>query len=206
MRFDWLTPAYDAVVRYTTREKAFKSALLDQMAPHSGERILDLGCGTGTLAVMIKSQQPEATVHAFDADARILARAKRKAKDHCVDIVFDEGFSTRLPYADATFDCVVSSLFFHHLMPHDKLSTLNEVKRVLRHGGRLHIADWSRAANHLMKLLSRSISLLDGEKTTKDSFEGKLRTYINERGFTNVRETTAFNTIFGTIRFLEANK
>lgn len=206
LSFDWLTPAYDTVVRYTTREKVFKSALLHQMAPQAGERILDLGCGTGTLAVMIKSREPRAEVIGFDADARILERARRKARENQVDIVFNEGLSNQLPYADATFDCVVSSLFFHHLLPHNKLSTLKEVKRILRKNGRLRVADWSTATNHLMKLLSRSISLLDGVETTRDSFEGKLRKYINDGGFKNVSEVDTFNTIFGTIRLINASR
>lgn len=202
--FGWLTPAYDSIVRYTTREGAFKTALLDGIDLHEGECVLDLGCGTGTLAIMIRARQPYAIVNGLDADAQILSIARKKAIRFREEIHFDEGMSNNLPYPDGTFACVVSSLFFHHLTPADKRSTLNEIKRILRPHGWLHIADWSRPSNRLMQVLSTSVTFLDGRETAGESFEGKLLDYVTDAGFTNVKETAAFDTVFGTIRLLEA--
>ncbi len=54
LRYDWLTAVYDPVVRLTTREAAFKNALIEQAKIESYQHVLDLACGTGTLAILIK--------------------------------------------------------------------------------------------------------------------------------------------------------
>lgn len=204
--YDVLTPLYDAVVRLTVREKKFKTALIEQASFADGQRVLDLACGTGTLAVLIKESHPKVQVTAIDGDAKILAIAKRKASNKGLDVQFDEGLSFKLPYADESFDRVVSSLFFHHLTRGDKLKTLREVWRVLKPESELHIADWGLPSNFLMKLASRGIELLDGAETTADNFKGLLPSLIAESGFRKTEETSHFNSLFGTIRLLKTKK
>ena len=199
LRFDWLTALYDPIVRFTTREKAFKSALVRQLDVHPGDRVLDLACGTGTLAVMVKSSNPQAAVVGIDGDERIIAIAKSKANSAAVEIDFDHGLSFQLPYPDESFDRVVSSLFFHHLIRANKLRTLQEIRRVLKPDGELHIADWGFPENRLMRFMSTGIKLPDGRETTTDNFEGRLESYVAHAGFRDVTETTHFNTWFGTI-------
>ena len=195
-----LTPIYDPVVRLTTRERLFKKALVSQCGIKPGQRALDIACGTGTLAILLKQSSPTAEICAIDGDQQILKIAKNKARRAGIAIQFDHGLSNDLPYTDASFDCVVSSLFFHHLFRKDKLKTLLEVKRILKPLGEFHVADWGLAANSLMKVLSRSIQLLDGFETTADSFDGLLPELMTESGFAAVEETNSFNTLFGTIR------
>src|SRR5215212_2848902 len=133
-----LTRFYDPVVATTTRERTFKARLLDQLDPQPGQRILDLACGTGTFALSIAEREPEATVVGVDGDPEMLARARAKAPA----IQFDEALAQELPYEDASFDAVVTSLFLHHLTRDLKEAALREVARVLRPGGQLHVADW----------------------------------------------------------------
>lgn len=204
--YDRLTPLYDAVVRLTVREKAFKKALISQANFADGQRVLDLACGTGTLAVLIKKVYPKTEVIGIDGDSKILAIAKRKALNKGVDVHFDEGLSFELPYADESFERVVSSLFFHHLTREDKLKTLREVLRVLKTDGELHIADWGLPSNFLMKIASRGIELLDGAETTADNFRGLLPSLVAEAGFQETEETLYFNSLFGTIRLLKSKK
>lgn len=204
--YDVLTPLYDAVVRLTVREKKFKTALIEQANFADGQHVLDLACGTGTLAVLIKKSHPKVQVTAIDGDAKILRIAISKASKKGVDIQFDEGFSFALPYADETFSRVVSSLFFHHLTRTDKLKTLCEVRRVLKPDGELHIADWGLPSNFLMKIASNGIELLDGAETTGDNFKGLLPSLVSEAGFQETEETQYFNSLFGTIRLLKARK
>lgn len=204
--YDLLTPLYDAVVRLTVREKKFKTALIEQANFADGQRVLDLACGTGTLAVLIKKAYPKVQVTAIDGDAKILAIAKRKALNKGVDVQFDEGLSFGLPYADETFDRVVSSLFFHHLTQGDKLKTLREIFRVLKPEGEFHLADWGFPANFLMSLASQGVKLLDGAETTDDNFKGLMPSLVNESGFGNTKETRYFNSLFGTIRLLKTQK
>lgn len=204
--YDLLTPFYDSVVRLTTREKKFKTALIEQAHFAEGQRILDLACGTGTLAILIKRKYAKTEVIGIDGDANILAIAKRKAQNSGVQIVFEEEVSFSLPYPNESFNRVVSSLFFHHLTRVDKLLTLREVFRVLKSKGELHIADWGLPSNFLMKFASRGIELLDGVETTAENFKGLLPSLVVEAGFRETVETSHFNSLFGTIRLLKAKK
>lgn len=204
--YDVLTPLYDAVVRVPVREKKFKTALIEQANFADGQRVLDLACGTGTLAVLIKKAYLKVQVTAIDGDAKILAIAKSKATKEGVDVQFDEGLSFELPYTAESFDRIVSSLFFHHLTRGDKLKTLREVWRVLKPEGELHIADWGLPSNFPMFLASQGVKLLDGAETTDDNFKGLMPSLISESGFGKTKETRYFNSLFGTIRLLKTQK
>ncbi len=204
--YDWLTPFYDTVVRFTTRETAFKAALMEQARVAVDHRVLDLGCGTGTLAIFVKQHHPHAEILAIDADAKILEIARAKAKTTASDIQFHEGLSFDLPYADCSFDRVLSSLFFHHLTKENKLKTMSEVKRILKPAGEFHVADWGVASNFMMRIASKGIEMLDGSETTRDNFHGFLPQLISASGFEHVEETYSFDTVFGTLRLHRSQK
>lgn len=167
--------------------------------------MLDLGCGTATLTLAIKRSVPTATIRGLDGDTKILRIARDKVRRAGVEISLDEGMSYELPYDDGDFDRVVSSLFFHHLTPEDKLRTLREVWRVLQPGGELHIADWGEPHNLLMGVASLPVRWLDGA-TTADSFGGLLPRYLSETGFTDVSAGEHYATLFGTLRLYRAVK
>ena len=118
--FHWLTPYYDALVALSTRERSFKQALIRQAGIAAGQQVLDLACGTGTLAIWLKTAHPEAAVTGLDGDPQVLAIAARKARQAKVAVRFDEGLAYQLPYPQDCFDRVLSSLFFHHLRWEDK--------------------------------------------------------------------------------------
>jgi ubiquinone/menaquinone biosynthesis C-methylase UbiE len=204
--YRWLTGLYDPVVRITTREATFKAALLDQAQIQPGQRVLDLACGTATLTIAAKQRVPGAELVGLDGDPAILKLARAKAHTVEVDIHFDEGLSNALPYAAAGFDAVLSSLFFHHLEREAKQATLREVWRVLRPGGALHVADWGRAQDPLMRLAFYGIQLLDGFRTTQDNVQGMLPRFMSDCGFAQVRETRRFRTVFGTLSLYQARK
>lgn len=204
--FRWLTPYYDAVVGATTRERSFKQALIKQASLEPGQRVLDLACGTGTLAIWIKEHQPQADVTGVDGDPAILSLASRKARRADVSVKFDHALSGSLPYPDAYFDRVVSSLFFHHLSWESKERTARELFRVLKPGEEIHVADWGRAANTVMRALFLLIQLLDGFKNTQDNVSGKLITLFEQAGFVEVVQRQTFSTVFGTMALYSAVK
>jgi SAM-dependent methyltransferase len=204
--FQWLTPAYDVVVRTTTRERTFKTALIEQADIGPDQEVLDLACGTGTLAIWIKQRHLQANVRGIDGDPNILAIASRKAKEANVPIGFDRGLSFSLPYPDASFDRVLSSLFFHHLCWRDKQRTAQELYRVMRPGGQLHVADWGRASGALMRAAFFAIQLLDGFENTQGNVEGRLVELFREAGFSDVSEQRTFATVFGTLSLYHAVK
>src|SRR5438046_2380861 len=142
---DWFLPLYDPFVKLVGGDRA-RRALLEQAGVRSGQRVLDVGCGTGTLAVLIKRLHPDVDVVGLDPDPKALARARRKAEREAVSIRLDRGFSDELPYSAASFDLVFSSLMFHHLSAEEKGPTLREIRRVLRPGGFLHLLDFGGRA------------------------------------------------------------
>ena len=203
---DSLTALYDPVLKFATRERAFKEQLLEQAGIADGHDVLDLGCGTGTLAVWIKQRVPGAHVAGLDGDGRMLARARAKAARAGAEIRFDEGLSFDLPYPDASFDRVLTSLFFHHLVDEDKRRTIAEVARVLRAGGELHVADWGPGTDPVMTALSQSIRLLDGREPTRANFAGELPRLFEEGGLRRVTKHGSLRTVTGALAFYSAER
>jgi ubiquinone/menaquinone biosynthesis C-methylase UbiE len=105
--------------------------LLDQATVRPGHRVLDIGCGTGTLVMLIKRLHPDVDVVGLDPDPKALTRAKRKAERSAVSIRLDQGFSHEPPYPEASFDRVFSTFMFHQLMGDEREKTLYEVRRIL---------------------------------------------------------------------------
>src|SRR4051795_2256125 len=206
LRFPALTRLYDPVVRATTREGRFKELLVEQAAPAAGQRILDIGCGTGTLAIQVKRHEPEAEVAGLDADPEMLAQAKRKAQRAGVELELTEGFSIELPYEDASFDRVLSTLFFHHLDPEPKRQSAREIARVLRPGGELHVADWGAPSDPVMAAAFLGIRLLDGFENTAENFHGELPRIFEEAGLDQAEETARLRTVLGTLAIYRAER
>ena len=204
--YHWLTPYYDAVVGFTTREKSFKYALIKQAQFGAGQQVLDLACGTGTLTIWIKQHQPQVEITGVDADPAVISLASSKAKKADISVQLDRAMSFDLPYPTAHFDRVVSSLFFHHLSWKNKVQTAKELLRVLRPGGELHIADWGRSSNFIMRGLFLFIQVLDGIKNTQDNVTGRLVPLFKQAGFVEVKQRQTFSTVFGTMALYSAMK
>jgi SAM-dependent methyltransferase len=206
LRFRALTPIFDPFARATVRESTLKQRLLDGIDLRRDARVLDLGAGTGTLAIQIKQRWPDATVTGLDADPEILDIARRKAAEAGVELELVEGFSNELPFADASFDAVVSTLFFHHLTGDVKRATLAEVARVLRPGGVLHVGDWGKPRDALQAtgfFLSR---VFDGFEVTRDNARGALPGLIAAAGLRSVAVSDRLRTAFGTLDLIRATR
>ncbi len=203
---DILTRLYDPVVALTTRESYFKKRLLEQASIPDRASVLDLGCGTGTLALQIARVHPTASVTGIDADETMLRSARRKAEAAGIRVRFDRGLAQELPHNEERFDRVVSTLFFHHLDRTAKDAAAREALRVLRPGGELHIADWGRSSGPLMRLLFYPVQFLDGFAATTDNVRGLLPEIIEEAGFREVRTRAEIRTVFGTLALYSAVK
>lgn len=206
LRFDWLTKIYDPLIQATMPEDKFKNALIEQASIKQNDYVLDFGCGSLTLSLMAKKKVPEAYVHAVDVDDKILKIASEKQKRSGEEIFIQRYEGRILPYPSHTFDRVISSLVFHHLDRDQKLNSLYEIYRVLKPGGELHIADWGKAKNSLMRAAFFAVQFLDGFKTTTDNVNGLLPRYISQVGFKEVAQTQEFQTIFGTLALYKASK
>lgn len=206
LRYSWLTSLYDPLVALLARESTFKERLVSEAGIERDHRVLDLGCGTATLTILIKKRYPRATAVGVDGDRRVLAIARRKITRVSVDLQLDFGLASELPYPDGSFDRVLSSLLFHHLTRRQKRQAMAEVMRVLRPGGELHVADWGQARNALERAAFITVQLLDGFKTTTDNVKGRLPQMMTDAGFEEVAECGRYLTVFGVVSLLRAVK
>jgi ubiquinone/menaquinone biosynthesis C-methylase UbiE len=201
LRFNALTRVYDPLVAATTRERATKGRLVELAAIADGERVLDVGCGTGTLALLAKRSAPGAELVGIDADPEMLARARTKPGGAAIR--FDEGMADALPYEDASFHKVLSSLVFHHLPRSVKQGAAREIARVLRPGGEFHLADFGPPRDPLDWGLSRMVRYGDGASTV-DNFAGALPQILRDAGLRCDGEHERMRTAFGALCFYRA--
>lgn len=205
LRFRALTPLFD-LAAVGVRERTFKPRLIEQAAIPEGADVLDLGCGTGTLAIQVKRSVPGAEVTGLDADPQILERSRSKSERAGLEIRFDEGLSTSLPYKDRGFDRVLSTLFFHHLRTEDKEATLGEIARVLRPGGELHVADIGKPSDPLMALAVTGLRVFDGFDATRANVEGRLPELFERAGLEDAAERGSLRTVVGNVALYSAKK
>lgn len=197
-----LTPFYDLIQRWVVHDTRFKSRLIEQAGIQAGQRVLDLGCGTGTLALMVKRSQPDVEVVGLDADPQMLKVATAKAARETMAVKFDQGMAFSLPYPDDSFDRVLSSLMIHHLKTPDKGKTAREVYRILKPGGRLHVIDFGKPRTLYGKLVGL---FLHGFEEANDNIDGHLPRIFEQAGL-RVREAGDFMTFFGSLTFLNGEK
>ena len=198
------TADYDRAIRRWTREMRWRRAMIDALAPRAGETIVDVGCGTGSFAMMLKRAEPDIEIVGIDPDEEALTIARAKANAAGLTIRWKRGFARD---AAAHFaDAVVSSLMFHQVSMAEKKAGLAAMHAALRPGGRLVIADYGRQRG-LMRLLFRlTIQRLDGVADTQPNADGILPELVRTAGFGNVREAARIPTITGTIGLILAER
>ena len=180
--------------------------LIEQARLKNGDKVVDVGSGSGTLSIWIKRKYPEVEVTGLDGDQQIIAIAREKSDKQKLDINYTKGLSYEMPFANNSFDHCFSSLFFHHLTLKNKEATFQEMVRIVKPGGSIEIADWGKPANFIMRLLYYQIQLLDGFATTAENIEGKLPELMEKVGFLSVQTKTEVSTMFGTMTLYQALK
>jgi len=124
------------------REPRFRRRQVELARIRPGESVLDIGCGTGTLAIAAaRVVGPDGRVCGVDPSSELLARAAKKARRAGVEVELATGSGEKLPYENASFDVALSTLVFHHLPGPAVHDTFAEIRRVLRPGGRLFVVD-----------------------------------------------------------------
>ncbi|MGB3520383.1 MAG: class I SAM-dependent methyltransferase [Mycobacterium sp.] len=206
-----LAPArfFDYVVALT-RERLWRGLTVMHLAPRPGDTILDVGCGTGSLALLAARVEPQANIVGLDPDPEILAVARQKDAESesagRVRWLTGMGDDLVASVGAESMDGVMSSLVLHQCPMDVKRAILASMFTVLRPGGRLVIADFGLQRTPLMRLAFRFVQFADGKTDTQPNADGVLPELISAAGFTEVREADVVATINGTISIYTARK
>jgi demethylmenaquinone methyltransferase/2-methoxy-6-polyprenyl-1,4-benzoquinol methylase/phosphoethanolamine N-methyltransferase len=124
------------------RERRVRERTLEVASIAAGEAVLDVGCGTGTLALAAKRQVgDDGSVEGIDPSPEMIGRAREKAARHGLEIVFEVAGAEELPFSDERFDAVLCTLVFHHISEESRGKAIDEMRRVVNPGGRLLIVE-----------------------------------------------------------------
>jgi ubiquinone/menaquinone biosynthesis C-methylase UbiE len=198
------TRLYDTVVALTMREATFRGRLgaqdLDGLP--RGATVVDVGCGTGTQAVALAmaAELHGAALIGVDGDPEVLARAR--AKPWADKVEWRHGLATGLPVPSESVDRVVMSLLLHHLDAAEKRAALAQAIRVLRPGGRLHVADWGRPRDPLMRAAAWALERVDGPDGLREHLEGAVPLLLADAGFAAVAVHERLRTGWGSLELL----
>lgn len=198
---DAFLPFYDPMMKLLGFGRLHR-ALLAQAELRPEHRVLDVGCGTGTLALTVKRRHPAVDVAGLDPDPNALARARRKAERAGLQVRFDQGSADSLPYPDASFDRVFSSMMFHHLKRDQKEAMLREVRRVLAPGGRLEFLDFSHPGGSVHGFLAR---LVHSHAELRDNVDERIVDRMIAAGLVDARRVREQGTLFGRVAFFQAS-
>ncbi|MCC5980028.1 MAG: class I SAM-dependent methyltransferase [Salinarimonas sp.] len=204
----FLTPLYDTAIAAFTREGAWRPRLAGEIAPQAGMRVVDIGCGTGTLTRALKRAAPGAKVIGVDPDAQVLARARSLAAADGLEVDYFEGFfDDAFVATHGPFTAITSSLVLHQVPLSGKAAILRTAFAALAPGGRLHVADYGVQSSGLMRFLFRNtVQRIDGFEDTKHNARGILPELMREAGFDPVEETARVATPSGAITIFRAVK
>ena len=197
---DWFLPFYDPIMWLLGFDKA-RQALVDQAALQPHDRVLDVGCGTGAVSVLVKQAHPGVDVVGLDPDDNALGRARRRAARAGVSIRFDLGFAGTLAYPDRSFTRVLSSMMFHHLGSEEKRKMLGEVRRVLAPGGRLEMLDIGGRAPGAGRSPAR---LVHSRERLADSAEVRVLALMAGAELVDARVTDRRPFLLGTLAYYQA--
>jgi ubiquinone/menaquinone biosynthesis C-methylase UbiE len=191
-----------------SRERAWRSAMLTLIAPADEDLIVDVGAGTGSLAVALKQRAPHCRLVAIDPDPEVLKIARAKGEALAGGIEWRQGMGDQIGefVADGSADKAVSSLVLHHCDLPVKQSVLRAMATVLRSGGHLFIADYGRQRTPWMRALFLLVQAVDGFKTTSQNARGILPQLIADAGFVDVVERSIVPTPTGSISLYTARK
>jgi len=178
-----LSKYYDLFVNATFVGKQLQKRTLGRIDLKAGDNYLDVGCGTGTLANLVKAKYINSTIGAVDPDDTVIEIAKKKAVKNNLNIEFIQSGAESLPFNDSSQDVVTSSLAFHHMPTNIKKASLTEIKRVLKKDGVFILVDIGKPRNRLWEMLCGLEAIVEPKEYIKDNLEGRIPSILTSCGF-----------------------
>jgi len=206
--FAVLTPFYDRAIASLTREGLWREKLACHLSPRPGEAILDVGAGTGSLALLVTAGEPRCSYRGIDPDRAAVAIARRKAAHAGSSAIFEAGSFGGRPSSDTErADKIVCSLVLHQVPLAEKSRLLRLMYEWLKPGGELFIADYGAQLGAAMRLAFRlTVQLLDGKADTQPNADGVLPALIAQAGFEELATLEAIHTPTGRIEIIRARR
>lgn len=217
----WLLPVYDVLTR-VSGIRALHERAVELAGIEPGQRVVDVGCGTGNLSFAVLAARPDAQVTGLDPDGQCLRNAARKARRRGVPLTLVQGYADRIPAEDATLDHVVSSLALHHVDDDGRVAFAHDALRALRPGGKVTIVDFGgpapdgEHANHHehghgpAHVLQHLRQLLPSRVTANAAVARNLGNGIVDLlvdgGFGDAREVEHVDHRFGRVTFVQATR
>jgi ubiquinone/menaquinone biosynthesis C-methylase UbiE len=201
----WFTGAYDPLTARWPAGNKMRATVIDALELKPGMRLLELGCGSGRLAIQIKRTYPDVEITAVDGNRDIMKVAKNRAGQAGVDIDFVLGDFTTCPL-EGTYDRVYSTLVLHHLNLEAKQEVFARIRALLAEDGKLVVADFTGhhhgPGQAILSKLSTLSDPLGGKRSNHDgSFEAAMRDTLPV-----VRSVARIPSVFGTIEAWECSQ
>jgi ubiquinone/menaquinone biosynthesis C-methylase UbiE len=196
---DWRLPLYDPITRLLGVDRT-RRRLVEQAELTRGQRVLEVGCGTGSVLITMGRQHPAVELVGLDPDPKALARAERKAHAAGVRVRLDRGFSDAMPYEDASFDRVLSSFMYHHVPPDEKPAMFREIHRVLKPDGRLELVDFA-GPERTRGFFAR---MLHAHHVMSDNAEARVIELMTGARLSNAKRLGDDAFLLGTVSYYQA--
>lgn len=204
LKYSFLTRYFDLFSKFALPETRYKQYLIKHSNISEGHRVLDFGCGTGTLLILLNELNNSygsnnVELHGVDIDNNVLAIAQKKIQKQGVEhITLNNYDGEHLPYSDNSFDVVLSSLVFHHLSSDGKITILKEIKRVLKKDAILGLLDLGKQYNWYSKLVTGMMIKYDFEPIS-ENVQGKIPILLKDNKFSVLTEKENLNTFYGAL-------
>jgi ubiquinone/menaquinone biosynthesis C-methylase UbiE len=199
-RFHFLTALFETLLGIFGLGKKYRNEIKKYLQFSEKMKVLDAGCGAGSLAIEVMKNNPNLFLYAVDADKKILSLAKKKSKEGGIKINFQQGFLQKLPFQNNSFDVVYSSLVIHHLTTETKQKAMKEIHRILKKEGYFLLSDFGKPRNIFLSPYSWFTTLFE---EGMDNYKGKIPNMLKEAGFRKVEEVGKYKF---NIKFIRAEK
>ncbi len=199
-KFHILTPIFDSLCSFIGLGRKYRDEVIATLPIKGNERlkVLDAGCGTGSLAIQLKKEYPQIELCAIDIDSSILQRAIKKSKKEKVDISFKKAPMQDTRFQENYFDIVYTSLVFHHLKTEDKREAIKEISRITKKGGTIVVSDFAKPRRWVHHIIAWFTILLE---EGWDNYKGRIPILLEEQ----FKQTKTLKR-YGLIEILQTKK